>query len=409
VAAGFVGGLAIRLMLLPARDVTGDIDVFVNWVRGIAQGGLAHAYDQHLSFPPVMAYIWGLLAAVEPGFRTAADSADLTIRVLMKLPPTLADFGLAVLVGYALRDRPRWAVTGSVACLLHPAVFYVSAWWGQYESIYVVFALGATVVAINGRNGWAAALIALSLMTKPQALPMVVPFAAWFWATGGWRGLVRTGAIGAAVIVVLWLPFLAADGPSNYLRGVAEYQNEKYAALSIWGWNVWWLVQEAAAPGKFVSDSVTIIGPVTLRHLGLAVTALLELVVALAVIRDPRPKTLIVALAASVLVAFSFLTTMHERYSYAALVFLLLLIPDPRWRWLSLAFGIVLTVNLLTAAPATPEIHSLVRATDLPGIVGSIAMLAVTGVVYAALPRRERWAGQSADASGQNGAAGTPV
>jgi hypothetical protein len=41
--------------------------------------------------------------------------------------------------------------------------------------------------------------------------------------------------------------------------------------------------------------------------------------------------------------------------------------------------------------------------------VGSIAMLAVTGVVYAALPRRERWAGQSADASGQNGAAGTPV
>lgn len=408
-AAGLALGLVIRLLLLPAPDVTGDITTFVAWVHGIALHGLAHAYDEPLSFPPVMAYLWGLLAAVDPAFRTVTDGTDPSIRVLMKVPPTLADFGLALLVAYALRDRPRWAVAGAIAILLHPAVFYVSAWWGQYESIYVLFALAATVLAINGRNGWAAALIALSLMTKPQALPMLVPFAAWFWATGGWRGLLRTAAIGAAVIVVLWLPFVAANGPSNYLRGVAEYQNERYAALSIWGWNIWWLVQETAAPGRFVSDDVTVAGPVTLRHIGLVATALLECLVALAVIRDPRPRTLVVALAASVLVAFSFLTTMHERYSYAALVFLLLLIPEPRWRWLSLAFGIVVSVNLLTAAPATPEIHSVVRATDLIGIVGSVAMLAVTGIVYASLARRERLVGQSASASSQKGATGTPA
>ncbi len=91
----------------------------------------------------------------------------------------------------------------------------VSAWWGQYESIYLLFALAAVVFAINGRNGLSAAALALAVMTKPQALPFVFPFAAWYWAHGGIRELARMGGIGLAVIVVLWLPFVPAGGPAT--------------------------------------------------------------------------------------------------------------------------------------------------------------------------------------------------
>ena len=387
--AGFACGLAVRLVLLPAPDISGDIDDFVGWIHHISLSGLPNAYDERLPFPPVIAYIWGLLAAVEPGFRTATDSTDLTIRVLIKLPPTLADFALALLVGYALRDRGRWAAIGAVAFILHPAVFDVSAWWGQYESIYLLFALAATVLAINGRNGWAAALIALSVMTKPQALPMLAPFAAWFWTTGGWRGLVRSGLIGAAVIVILWLPFIGAGGPANYLGNVAGYQEGRFAVLSISGWNSWWLVQQTAAGGNFVPDEIPVVGPVTFRHLGLLITGLLESLVALAVIRDPRPRTLILALAAAVLVAFSFLTLMHERYNYGAVVFLLLLLSAPRMCWLNLSFGIVITLNVLAAVPPTAEIHSAFRLSGLLGVLGSIAMLAITGIVCTMLTQRQ--------------------
>ena len=241
----------------------------------------------------------------------------------------------------------------------------MSAWWGQYESIFVVSALGAVVLAANGRNGPAAALIAVALMTKPQAVPFLIPFAAWFWATGyragpdgvegGARGgaleLVRTGLIGLATSVVLWLPFIPAGGPANYLQNLATYQNEVFDVLSLRAWNVWWLVQEAAAGGEFIADDVAFLGPITLRHVGYLVTGGLSLVIALAIIRDPRPRTLVLGLAASVLVFFTFMTQMHERYAYAALIFLVLVLPERRLRWLWAVFGVVFTLNLLAAVP----------------------------------------------------------
>jgi Predicted integral membrane protein len=391
-AASVAVGLAVRLILLPRADISGDIDLFVGWVHGIASNGLPSAYDARLSFPPVMTYIWWLLAAVEPGFRTETDSSDQAIRILMKVPALLADLGLAGLVGYALRQRPRWAVAAAAVILLHPAVIDVSALLGHYESIYVLFALAAAIFATSGRTGWAAALIALSLMTKPQAVMMLVPFAALFFATSGWRGLVRAAAIGVGVIVILWLPFLAADGPANYLRNIGFYQEQGQAALSVWAWNIWWLVQELVI-GGFAYDGVAIVGPLSVKHLSYLVTAILWTFIAVAVIRDPRPRTFILALAASVLVAFSFATSMHERYSYAALVFLLLLLPEPRMRWLNAGLGVVVTLNMLASVPPTAEISSIIRETRLIGVLGSLAMLGITGVVYTIL--RSRSAGRA--------------
>ena len=237
-------------------------------------------------------------------------------------------------------------------------------------------------LAINGRNGWAAAAIAVSLMTKPQALPLLVPFAAWFWATGGWRGLVRAGAIGAIVTAALWLPFLAAGGPADYLRNVGQYQGGIFNILSLRAWNLWWLVQEAAAGGGLIADDVAIVGPLTLRGLGYLVAGLLEVLIGAAIVRDPRPRTLILGLVAAVLVVFSFATQMHERYAYGALVFLALLVAEPRARWLGLAFGVVFTLNLLAAIPPTPEIGRWLPVAGPLGIAGSIAML---GITYAAV------------------------
>jgi hypothetical protein len=337
-----------------------------------------------------MALIWGLVGAVDPAIRTVADASDPAIRVAMKLPASLADFGLAAAVGFALRDRPAWAVAGVVAILLHPATWYVSAWWGQYESIYALAAVVAVLGAIGGRNSIAAAALTVAVFTKPQAIPFVLPFAAWFLARGGPRGLARAALVALATAALLWLPFVAAGGPLRYLGNLSGYQDDIFSVLSLRAWNLWWLVQEVEASGQFVSDRSAIAGPLTLRLAGFVLTGLLSLYVTVRVYRDATPRNLILGLAAATLVAFTFLTTMHERYAYGALVFLMLLIPETRMRWIGLAFGVVFSINLIAAIPATPELGDLLPVSGALGVAGSLAMIALTITVLVELARSRR-------------------
>ena len=207
----------------------------------------------------------------------------------MKVPASLADLGIAALMVYAFRVDSRsgpWSTAAIV--LLHPAVIDVSAWWGQYESIYLLTALAALVFALNGRNGLAAAALALAVMTKPQALPFLLPFAAWFWAHGGWREIVRTAAIGLAVIVVVWLPFVggrrtgglpAATWPSTRTRSSRSCRCRRGTSGGS---------SRSPRSGRVTRPTtVAVLGPITFRHIGFVITGLLSLVVAVA---DPaRP------------------------------------------------------------------------------------------------------------------------
>ena len=86
---------------------------------------------------------------------------------------------------------------------------------------------------------------------------------------------------------MLWLPFVAAGGPGDYLRNLAEYQGDIFNILSLRAWNLWWLVQSLFAGGHFVADDVPFLGPVTLRWVGYVVTGVLELVIAIASCATP--------------------------------------------------------------------------------------------------------------------------
>ncbi len=72
------------------------------------------------------------------------------------------------------------------------------------------------------------------------------------------------------------------------------------------------------------------------------------------------------------------MTQMHERYAFGALVFLTLLVPEPRIRWLAIAFGIVFTMNLLAAVPPTAQIGAVLPVMGPLGIVGSLAVLVMS-------------------------------
>ena len=165
------------------------MDQFARWIAHIATDGLPQLYTDNpggpVTFGPVMGYVWWLLGIVQPAFATATDASDPLLNAVMKVPASLADLAMAAVVVFALRSTPHWAIVGAAAILLAPAVIDVSAWWGQYESIYTLPALAGVVAASMRRNGIAAVLFAIALATKPQAIPLIIPFVAWCWATLG--------------------------------------------------------------------------------------------------------------------------------------------------------------------------------------------------------------------------------
>jgi Gpi18-like mannosyltransferase len=297
----------------------------------------------------------------------------------MKAPASLADIGIAAAVGWWFRDRPWAALAAIAAVLLWPVTWYVSAWWGQYESIYVLPAVLAVLAARARRPGLVAVLAAISLMTKPQALPFLVPFAAWFLATQGIRGTIKAAVIGLVTIVVLWLPFISASGPTNYLGNLSQYQNDVFQFLSLRAWNPWWAVQVLGAGGAFVLDSTRVLGPLTFRQVGFALAGLLSLVVFIGVYRRPSARNLAMGLAAVTLVAFVCLTQMHERYAYPAFVFLLMAINGRVLFAAWAVFSVTFLANLVAAVPPPELALPDTRSASLVGaaIVTVIAILAV--------------------------------
>jgi Gpi18-like mannosyltransferase len=332
-----------------------------------------------------MVYLFWLLGIVEPAFRSATDAADPTIRIALKMPSILADAGLAAGVAYLLRDRPRWAIAAGLGVLLSPVVVYTSAWWGQFDAIYSLAGLGTAILAIGRRPYLAAIVLGLALSSKPQALAFVPPFAAWFLARLGWRRATVAGLVTALTIVVLWLPFVVDGGPLDYLRTLDRFQTGLFAILSLRAWNAWWILQTLLTGGDFATDGGAILGPLSPRILGYVIVLLLEIVIFRAVIRDQTRRGLLLGLAASVLVCFCALTSVHERYSYAALIFLAPLIPDRRILITWLGLTVVMTLNLVAAVPPTPEIGAAISIGGARGLAGSLAMIGLTTVVLALL------------------------
>lgn len=382
--------IVLRVILVPTNGGWGDLDQYAGWVHRLATDvPFGSAYRLDLSYMPALVAVFGALGHVVPGFATATDASDLLVRVALKLPPLIADGACAVGVYLLAGGRRQGRAAAALAVLVLPATWYLSAWWGQWDAIYAAAAIWVAVLAVRDRPIAAGILLGLALMTKPQALFLAVPFAAWMLTR--WHGRRGIGAVVLAGLIgaVTWLPFLFSGGVSDYLRDVADYQDRLFPFLSVEAWNFWGLIQEGVAGGRFVLDSQPVLGPLTPRMIGLLMTFGAEALIALAVIRRPTNDRLLLGLAAATLVSFNLMTTIHERYAYAALVFLAPLLARPAvfLAWSILAATI--SLNIVAAAPPNQHAGSVVPVFGPTGMAGSLAMVAATILVVVLLVRAE--------------------
>jgi Gpi18-like mannosyltransferase len=358
----FALAFLIRVLLAPHAGFYGDLRLFRIWAEQLDAVGPGRFYDlgQFVDYPPGYLYVLWLLGklSVAPGY------------LLLKLPAILADLGLAWIAGtLAVRIAPgsiseRLPVRGLVAAavLFNPAVIALSAVWGQVDAVPALLVLSSLLLLFTGpqsarREVGAFLLLAIAVAMKPQS-GFVVPIMVYALYRRHLhrhprpellRGALRI-ALPGVLAFDLWSVsgLLFGLGPVELVR-FYSHSASVYPVTSANAFNLW------GAVGFWRNDStgedVVSLAGLSALHLGMLAFAvglgltLWRLHRALESGAD-EARTLTVAAAILSVLAYAFLTRMHERYMFLSLACLSPLAFVPQLRLVLAALSGLFVLNL---------------------------------------------------------------
>jgi 4-amino-4-deoxy-L-arabinose transferase-like glycosyltransferase len=375
----FIVGLAICLVLARGGGFPFDMSSFGAWAGTLADKGPWNFYpfgsenSFFVDYPPGYLYVLWAIGSISKLLWNSGPSV-----LLIKLPAILADLGLAWAVavlahrltpaGVARRTPVR--AIAAAAILLNPAVFFVSAVWGQADSVLALLVVGAFILLGTGtptfrREAGAMALLAVALGTKPQVV-FVVPIAVLLLV---WRHLfrgvaenedpvVRRRAVrlgigrlvalagtGIAAGLLLFLPFrlYPARAVDFYLRSSRTYKVTSVFAFNFWGAVGFWKPDSGNAPEaiRILGVPAVIVGIVAFIVIGGLVG-----VRSWQALRGGQDegRVLVFGGVAMALVSFAVVTRVHERYLFLPLALLAVLTAN---RWLRRAFVVLSGLYML--------------------------------------------------------------
>ncbi len=332
-AAIIVGGLALRLAMLPVNGLPGDAADFVGWtltivhfgthgLYGNAQSYGGHVVDNPPGYPLILAAIGSFYNAVRP----ANDPDHRLLRMLLKLPAIVADLGLCT--GLFLLARRCWSTrAGLIAAAIvafSPSTWLISAYWGQVDSISAAFLVFALVFAVRERYSVSWLFLAVAVLVKAQPLVIAPLLFVWQWRTQGTSlRLLTAPLVGFTVAYLGSVLFAPSAQPvatfswllQQYITGAKFYPYTSVSAFNIY-----------TVAGSFLQpDDARVLGLAVSTWGLLAFGALLCAVTitfarALTVDREAvRERALFTACFIVLAGLFVVTTRMHERYLFAAL------------------------------------------------------------------------------------------
>ncbi len=175
-------GLALRLIiayaLLPGSGLGFDVDSFNGWAHDLASNGPWGIYDRpgFLDYTPGYLYVlWGLGWLAQALGGPGAVPGDL-----LKVPPILADLGLAIgvfLLVVDLSGRRATALLAAAIVLFVPVTWIDSAIWSQVDSVGTLVLVFAVWRLGRGDDLGGTLLTTLAAIIKPQ-FGILIPLAA---------------------------------------------------------------------------------------------------------------------------------------------------------------------------------------------------------------------------------------
>lgn len=296
------------------------------------------------NYPPLLLYLFALAGAV--------TTSPVLLTALVKLPAVLADLGTAGLMAWALRQqKPAVRAWAFALYAFNPAVWYISTYWGQTDSVYTFFLVAAVLALSQGAivPAWAAGILAL--LTKIQALPLLPLLFVVTLRRYGWVRLFRGMATAGLLATLLMLPWLLTGRAGEPLTAAITLANAE-PRLDVSAYNFWFLLQGGNI--HLISANLHPAGlPLSYREISLLLFGLSNLVV-LGLVWRRKGQPLFTAAALLFMLLFMLPTDVHERYLFPVLPFLLLAAYFERSRPLFLALYLFISLafcfNLLTVA-----------------------------------------------------------
>jgi Gpi18-like mannosyltransferase len=358
-----IGALLLRLFLIRfPYQFTLDVNTFRSWGDTLVKVGPHHFYQQTWSdYPPLFMYVlwaWAWLAKLVTG--------DSMMSVQWaKVPGCLADVANGWLIFHLLRGRVaiRSAFRAATFYLVNPVVLFVSAIWGQVDSVITCSMLLTTLAVLQNRLLLTAAAASASVFVKPQGIFLipVAVFALWHrHPLHRWPLAIATGLLTAWAILVPAnltkvidtqhgaLGFLQAlfISPFYWFANLMKQTGNNYPFSTVNAFNIWMLPppNEAWKP----DDRVLLF--LTHAQWGMLLVSLTLAVVAWHLWRNRHQAVASpYMLGASVALTgyYMLATRMHERYIFPAIAFLCLAQAfNRRLNWLYWAFSLTSFVSI---------------------------------------------------------------
>ena len=280
--------------------------------------------------------------------------------IYLKLPPIAADIvtlWLIFLIGRLL-GRPWLGVGVAAFYAFNPAIIYDGAYFGQTDTILIMFLVAALWAYLARRPIWLGAMLAAAPLLKAQAI-FALPVLG-LAVVGQWRiwqpllGRIIVGGLAMFALVagLAWWTGELKQFHDGYFGVIGQYP-----LVTVQAYNFWWLLtrkwDDAPMQWDFPHDDALILGLVSYRTVG-AVLFFIAMGLILWRLHKARYSSLAVALAlvAAGWAFFNLPTQMHERYSIpAAGLMALLPLWQKRWWWPAVLVSLTVTQNLARVCP----------------------------------------------------------
>jgi Gpi18-like mannosyltransferase len=241
-----------------------------------------------------------------------------TINYVVKFIPTLFDLATASLIYVFVRKRLSFKLSLTTTALyaFNPAVIFNTAVWGQFDAVYTFFLVLSLMLALKSKPKLSAAVFALGVLTKPQAIALAPLIAFLIYKKNGLKNLIFSLLVFALTVFVVILPFDWSN-PATFLSHIyfGAYSGFKYTSVN--AFNIWGLV------GFYKPD-----GNLFILGWGLFGALVVSVLYVLHKRFDASDESFIVFCAFMLLFGFFMLPTrIHERYLFPAISMLALTLP----------------------------------------------------------------------------------